>query len=49
MNGWPMNDDITQLLEAFTCPIYGYPKDNSVNHVRSKMLKKMVWPGGGGE
>ena len=29
-------------MEEFTCLLYGYPKDVSVNAVRAKMMKKMV-------
>ena len=29
-------------IEAFTCTMYGYARETSVNVVRSKMLKKMV-------
>ena len=31
-----------QELEAFTCIMYGEPREKSVNLVRLKMLKKMV-------
>ena len=32
-----MND-----IEAFTCHMYGYSRDKSINDVRCKMLRKMV-------
>ena len=31
-----------QELEAFTCIMYGEPREKSVNLVRLEMLKKMV-------
>ena len=39
---WEVPDDVVKMIEAFTCCIYGYERDTSINHVRYKMLKKMV-------
>ena len=39
---WNVSPNIISWVEEFTCLIYGYPKDTSVNVVRTKMLKKMV-------
>ena len=39
---WQVEPQIIDELEAFTCLIYGYPREMSVNTVRSLMLKKMV-------
>ena len=39
---WTVDDTVYKDLEAFTCLMYGYPREKSVNVVRSKMLKKMV-------
>ena len=39
---WVVNPDVCSEIEAFTCIMYGYNKENSINAVRSKMLKKMV-------
>lgn len=39
---WEVPDDVLHMIEAFTCCIYGYERDTSINLVRYKMLKKMV-------
>lgn len=39
---WQVEPQTIDELEAFTCLIYGYPREVSVNTVRSLMLKKMV-------
>lgn len=42
---WSVHDNIIDFLEEFTCVMYGYPKEKSINSVRSIMLKKMVGDG----
>ena len=37
-----MDEELIDSLEAFTCLMYGKPKEKSLNTVRSTMLKKMV-------
>ena len=37
-----MPPDVYKELETFTCAMYGYARDISINNVRTKMLKKMV-------
>ena len=39
---WTIHDSVFEEIETFTCAMYGYPREPSVNIVRSKMLKKMV-------
>ena len=39
---WTIQDSVFEDIETFTCAMYGYPRESSVNIVRSKMLKKMV-------
>ena len=39
---WEVVEDVSKETEAFTCIMYGYSKETSVNFVRSKTLKKMV-------
>ena len=39
---WTIQDSVFEDTETFTCAMYGYPWELSVNIVRSKMLKKMV-------
>ena len=39
---WKIEDSVLDEIEAFTCAIYGYPRETPVNCVRNKMLKKMV-------
>ena len=41
-NNWKLDDDVVSDIEAFTCTMYGYPREREINLVRSKMLKKMV-------
>lgn len=40
--GWTLAPKTVEQLEAFTCLLYGYPRETSVNLVRAKMMKKMV-------
>ena len=37
-----MDEDVQREIEAFTCAMYGYPRETSVNMTRAKMLRKMV-------
>ena len=37
-----VSPEVFNNIEAFTCIMYGYPNDTSINTVRSKMLRKMV-------
>lgn len=39
---WSVDQDITDELEAFTCLMYDYTREKSVDSIRSIMLKKMV-------
>ena len=39
---WTVPPDVYKELETFTCAMYGYARDKSINNVRTKMLKKMV-------
>ena len=39
---WSVGAEIIDELEAFTCLMYGYAREKSLNTVRSLMLKKMV-------
>ena len=39
---WSVGAEIIDELEAFTCLMYGYTREKSLNTVRSLMLKKMV-------
>ena len=39
---WKVVPKTVDELESFTCPMYGHPRDTSVNEVRGKLLKKMV-------
>ena len=39
---WFLSEDVIKDIEGFTCLMYGYPRESSVNAVRSIMLKKMV-------
>ena len=39
---WTVDEETHRMIETFTCIMYGYPKETSVNQVRCKMLKKMV-------
>ena len=39
---WIVEQNIIHELEAFTCLMYGYAREDSVNAVRGKMLKKMI-------
>ena len=39
---WEVPDNVLNIIEAFTCCIYGFERDTSINLVRYKMLKKMV-------
>ena len=41
-NDWIVEDGVLNDIEAFTCAMYGYPREKDINVVRSKMLKKMV-------
>ena len=41
-NDWAIQDSVFEDIETFTCAMYGYPRELSVNIVRSRMLKKMV-------
>ena len=41
-NEWHVSENIRSHIETFTCVMYGYAKDSSINLVRAKMLKKMV-------
>ena len=45
--GWDINPDVYDQIDAFTCTMYGHARETSVNAVRSKMLKKMVGEGKG--
>ena len=38
---WKIEDSVLDEIEAFTCSIYGYPREMQLNCARSKMLKKM--------
>lgn len=39
---WTVDEETHRMIETFTCIMYGYPKETSINQVRYKMLKKMV-------
>lgn len=39
---WVITEDVMKDIEAFTCLMYGYAREVSVDKVRSIMLKKMV-------
>ena len=39
---WSVDQDVTDELEAFTCLMYDYTREKSVDSVRNIMLKKMV-------
>ena len=39
---WSIDGEIMKQIEAFTCVMYGYPRETSVDSVRIKMLRKMV-------
>lgn len=39
---WDVKDELHKDLEAFTCLMYGYKREKSLNVVRSLMLNKMV-------
>lgn len=39
---WSVKPEVVDDIEAFTCLMYGYIREKSVNAVRSIMLKKMV-------
>ena len=39
---WIVPSHILSQIEAFTCLMYGYPKEKSVDAVRMIMLKKMI-------
>ncbi|XP_052212199.1 uncharacterized protein LOC127831257 [Dreissena polymorpha] len=41
-DAWVMADEVIQMLEAFVCLIYGFPREKSVNTCRALLLKKMV-------
>ena len=37
-----INENVYKEFEAFTCTMYGYARETSINAVRSKRLRKMV-------
>ena len=39
---WAIQDSVFEDTETFTCAMYGYPRESSMNIVKSKILKKMV-------
>jgi hypothetical protein len=39
---WFVKTEVIEDIEAFTCLMYGYAREKSVNTVRGIMLKKMV-------
>ena len=39
---WEVAENVAKDIESFTCTMYGYTRETSVNAVRSKLLKKMV-------
>ena len=39
---WTVPSEVYEELEAFTCTMYGYIRESSVNNVQTRMLKKMV-------
>ena len=39
---WSMKLELYEKLETFTCLMYGYPRETSVNKVKTIMLQKMV-------
>ena len=39
---WHVTADMANDIEAFTCLMYGYVREKSIDSVRSTMLKKMV-------
>ena len=39
---WTIQHSVFEDIKTFTCAMYGYLQEQSVNIVRSKMLKKMV-------
>lgn len=39
---WTVPPDVLNAVEEFTCSLYGYPRETSVNSVRVQMLNKMV-------
>ena len=39
-DSWYLSDDITTVLEHFTCALYGYPRERSINEVRTKLFEK---------
>ena len=39
---WSVEEETHKMIEDFTCSMYGYPKEKSINNVRAKMLRKMV-------
>ena len=41
-NGWSVETEVMDAVEEFTCLMYGYAREKSVDSVRSIMLKKMV-------
>ncbi|CAH1773854.1 unnamed protein product [Owenia fusiformis] len=41
-NEWSVSQDVMKDIVVFTCLMYGYPRERSVNAVRSLMLTKMV-------
>ena len=40
------DDGIMPALELYVCTIYGYPREKSVNVVRSKLFEKKYTKGG---
>ena len=36
---WAIQDSVFEDTETFTCAMYGYPRESSMNIVKSKMLK----------
>ena len=41
-NDWNLNPGVDKMLEQFTCLMFGYGREKSVDSVRTKMLQKMV-------
>ena len=44
--GVDIDDGIKPVLEQYVCMIYGYPREKSVNVIRSKLFKKKFTKGG---
>ena len=39
---WTVDEETLEIIEAFTCNIYGYAKESDVNVVRSKMRRDII-------